>query len=87
MLLYGFADASGGGLRIIRCQVGVWGKDDESHSSNFKEFDNVVQTTEEEARSGILQGAAIYLFTDTSTVDGALFKGNNQKTFQFNFSL
>jgi hypothetical protein len=50
MLLLGFADASGGRLGSmvevpgmgVRCRVGVWGKHDESHSSNFKEFENVV---------------------------------------------
>jgi hypothetical protein len=84
MLLYGFADASGGGLCStvnvpgmgIRCRIGVWGKDDETLSSNYKEFENVVQTVEEEARNGMLNGASLYLFTDNSTVEGALFKGN-----------
>jgi hypothetical protein len=84
LLLYGFADASGGGLGStitmpgigIRCRVGVWGKDDESNSSNFKEFENVVQTIEQESRSGLLKGPSLYLFTDNSTVEGALFKGN-----------
>jgi hypothetical protein len=58
LLLYGFADASGGGLGStvtilgvgVRCRVGVWGKDDEFESSNYKEFENVVMTVEEEAR-------------------------------------
>jgi hypothetical protein len=62
MLLYGFADASGGGLGStitvpgtgICCRIGVWGKDDETNSSNKKEFENVVETIEEEARSGLL---------------------------------
>jgi hypothetical protein len=84
LLLYGFADASRGGLGSIltvpgigiRCRVGVWGKDEESNSSNYKEFENVVLTIEEEARSGLLRGASLYLFTDNSTVEGALFKGN-----------
>jgi hypothetical protein len=60
----------------IRCRIGVWGKDDETLSSNYKEFENVVQTVEEEARNGMLNGASLYLFTDNSTVEGALFKGN-----------
>jgi hypothetical protein len=84
MLLYGFTDASGGGVGStinipgvgIRCRIGVWGKDDETQSSNFKEFENVVQTIEEEARNGTLNGASLYLFTDNSTVEGALFEEN-----------
>jgi hypothetical protein len=39
----------------IRCCVGVWGSDDETNSSNYKEFENVVQMIEEEARSGLLK--------------------------------
>jgi hypothetical protein len=92
LLLYGFADASGGGLGStvtvpgsgIRCRIGVWGKDDESESSNFKEFENVVLTVEEEARNGLLNGASMFLFTDNSTVEGALFKGNTPSRKLFN---
>jgi hypothetical protein len=55
---------------------GSVGKDDETHSSNCKVFKNVVQTMEEEARSGLLKGASLYIFTDNSTIEGAIFKGN-----------
>jgi hypothetical protein len=44
----------------VRCRVGVWGKDDEGESSNFKEFENVVLTVEEEAKNGTLQGASMF---------------------------
>jgi hypothetical protein len=92
MILYGFADASGSGLGStvnipgigVWCRIGVWGKDEESQSSNFKEFENVVQTIEEEARNGSLQGTSMYLFTDNSTVEGALFKGNTPSRKLFN---
>jgi hypothetical protein len=54
-LLYGFADASGGGLGStvlipgtgIRYLASVCGSDDESQSSNYKEFENVVLIVEE----------------------------------------
>jgi hypothetical protein len=92
LLLYGFADASGGGLGStvtvpgsgIKCRIGVWGKDEEDESSNFKEFENVVLTIEEEARSGLLQGSSMYLFTDNTTVKGALYKGNTPSRKLFN---
>jgi hypothetical protein len=90
--MYGFADASGGGLGStvmipgtgIRYRAGVWGKDDENTSSNFKEFENVVMTVEEESKQGTLKGALMFLFTDNATVEGALFKGNtpSRKLFQ-----
>jgi hypothetical protein len=61
---YGFADASGGGLGStvtipgnstgVSCRIGVWGKDDESESSNFKELENVVLTVEEDAKNGFI---------------------------------
>jgi hypothetical protein len=35
-----------------------------------------VLTIEEEARNGSLNGASMFLFTDNSTVEAALFKGN-----------
>jgi hypothetical protein len=91
VLLYGFADASGGGLGSsvlipgtgIRCRTGVWGKDDEATSSNYKEFSNVVMTVEEEANAGTLNGAELFLFTDNSTVEAALYKGNSSNRLLF----
>jgi hypothetical protein len=80
LILYGFADTSGGGLGStvtvpgsgVRCRVRVWGKDDEKESSNYKKFENVVLTIEEEAKNGLLNGASMYLFTDNSTVEKVL---------------
>jgi hypothetical protein len=68
----------------IRCRTGVWGKDADDTLSNFKEFHNVVLTVEEEAKHVTLQGAAMFLFTDNSTVEAALYKGNssNRKLFE-----
>jgi hypothetical protein len=68
----------------IRCRIGVWGKDDEAQSSNCKKFENVMQTIEEEARNGLLQGALMNLFTDNSTIEAALFKGNTPSRKLFN---
>jgi hypothetical protein len=92
ILLYGFADASGGGLGSsvwipgcgIRCRTGVWGRDEEGTSCNFKEFHNVVLTVEQEANEGTLTGAQMLLFTDNATVEAALYKGNssNRKLFE-----
>jgi hypothetical protein len=91
-LLYGFADASGSGLGSsimlpdsrTRIRIGVWGKDIDDESSNFREFSNVVLCCKEEAQQGTLNGAHLYLFTDNSTVEGALYKGNSpsRKLFQ-----
>jgi hypothetical protein len=90
-ILYGFADASGRGFGSTvlgkdgtRYRIGVWDKDTEGESSNFREFENVIETLEEEASGGHLKGAVIYLCTDNSTVESALYKGNSssQKLFE-----
>jgi hypothetical protein len=64
--------------------IGIWDKDTESESSNYREFENVVETLENEAEGGFIRGAAIFLCTDNSTVESALYKGNssNQKLFE-----
>jgi hypothetical protein len=83
-ILYGFADASGRdfGSTVLgkdgtRYRVGTWDKDTEGESSNFQEFENVIETLEAEATKGHLKGAVIYLCTDNSTVESALYKGNS----------
>jgi hypothetical protein len=89
-ILYGFADASGKGFGSTilgengtRYRIGIWDKDTEEQSSNFREFENVVEALEEEADNGNLEGAEIYMCTDNSTVEAALYKGNSssQKLF------
>jgi hypothetical protein len=92
-VLYGFADASGKGLGSTvqgypsrsltvsptnpRFRVGVWGTDDESESSNFRELANQVLTVEAEAAAGHLTRAEFYLFTDNSTAESAYYKGSS----------
>jgi hypothetical protein len=83
-ILYGFADALGKGFGSTvlgpdgtAYRTGIWDKDTEGETSNFREFENVVETLEEEARKGSLQGAEIYLCTDNSTIEAALYKGTS----------
>jgi hypothetical protein len=58
-------------------RVGVWGADDESESSNYREFTNLVEDTELEAASGRLREAELFLFTDNSTAESAFYKGSS----------
>jgi hypothetical protein len=91
-LMYGFADASGSGLGSsimlpdarTRIRIGIWGKDIDNESSNFREFSNVVLCCEEEAKQGTLNGSHLFLFTDNSTVESALYKGNSPSRKLFN---
>jgi hypothetical protein len=82
---YGFGDASGTGFGSlvqtqagIRYRVGVWGSDDEEESSNYKEFENIVNAIEEEINAGRLTDSVLFFFTDNSKVESALCKGNSK---------
>jgi hypothetical protein len=83
VILYGFGDASGSGFGRstlgpdgISCTYGVWGKDEENVSSNYREFSNIVSAVEEQGKLGNLKGVQYFLFTDNSTVEAGLHKGN-----------
>ena len=84
VLLYGFADAPGSGFgsillsdKGVRFRMGTWEKDVESNSSNWKEFENLVESLEADGEAGLLDGASLFLTTDNSTVEGCLYKGNS----------
>jgi len=84
IIAYGFADASKGGFgasieyqNYSKFRVGVWGKDTEEDSSNFREFCNIVETIEEEEKLGNLRNVTLIMATDNSTVEAALYKGNS----------
>jgi hypothetical protein len=83
-VLYGFCDASGSGFgsmissgKGIFYRIGLWGRDSEEESSNWREFENAVESCEHEAHEGRLEGSELFLFTDNSTVEAALYKGNS----------
>jgi hypothetical protein len=89
-LLYGFGDASGRGFGSTvlgsdgtRYRIGVWDRATEDESSNFREFENVVLSLEEEADQGRLKDALVFFFTDNSTVESALYKGNSSSAKLF----
>jgi hypothetical protein len=89
-IFYGFGDASGKGFgstmlskKGIKYRIGLWGSDDEDESSNWKEFENQVEALEHEGAEGNLTNAMVYFFTDNSTVESCLYKGNSSSV---NFS-
>ena len=84
LAVYGFLDASGTGFGSIlekegkaTFQMGVRGEDDKDESSNWKEFQNVVETLEEEGALGNLNGSLLILAVDNSTVERCIYKGNS----------
>jgi hypothetical protein len=79
---YGFGDASlaGFGSTVkhpskIHGRFGLWGKDKEDKSSNYRELRNLVKTVKEEAGKGYLRNSKLWLFTDNSTAKSCFFKG------------
>ena len=83
-ILYGFADASGSGFGSsfqlptgLSLRIGTWGKDDEGKSSNWREFENVVEALEDQAAKGELADAVVYLATDNSTVEACAANGTS----------
>jgi hypothetical protein len=67
----------------IKYWMGLWGADDEGESSNWKEFENQVESLEHEAMEGNLTNAMVYFFTDNSTVESCLYKGNSSSAKLF----
>lgn len=84
--IYGFGDASGAGFgaTIDRPDIGLvgrfglWGRDAEDESSNYRELRNLVETVENEARSGVLEGNEMWLFTDNSTAESCFTRGDSK---------
>jgi hypothetical protein len=81
-VLYGYRDASGKGFgstmlsnKGIRFRIGLWEKDAEDESSNWKEFENVVEALEEEGKNGwctFSPSAATQLAARTGVVNAIL---------------
>ena len=90
LVIYGFVDASKSGFGSsidydgsIKYRIGTWGPDQDTESSNFREFCNLVETLEHEASMNRLNNSTIIIATDNSTVESCIYKGNstNHKLF------
>jgi hypothetical protein len=82
--LYGFGDASGAGFgRTVGNTEGVsfchglWGKDEESDTSNYRELNNLVLALEDGLDSGQMTNSEIWIFTDNSTAESVFWKGHS----------
>ena len=62
----------------IHYELGQWVEDvTDNESSNWREFCNLVELLEGKASSGMLAGAEVFMFTDNSTTEAALWKGTS----------
>jgi len=82
--VYGFGDASSGGFGFsverpdgIQVRYGIWGRDEETASSNYRELLNLVLSVEAEADAGHLRNSELWLFTDNSTAENCFYKGSS----------
>ena len=62
----------------LNYRLGVWNAQEEMESSNWKEFSNLVDATEEEAAAGRLQNCEFFLFTDNSTAESCFYRGSSK---------
>lgn len=81
---YGFGDASAAGFGatverpdVIHGRFGIWAKDEDKESSNFRELLNLVEMVEEEAK-GVQKDSELWLFTDNSTAESCFAKGSSK---------
>ena len=90
---YGFGDASGSGFGSsyqtnagIRYRFGIWGRDTQGESSNFRELANLVDSLYDRATADKtkLKGLEVFLFTDNAVAEGAFYKGtsSSKKLFE-----
>ena len=71
----------------MKYRVGTWGPDEDSESSNWKEFSNVVEALEREAAEKTLSQSIVILATDNSTVEACFYKGNSSSRKLFELVL
>ena len=88
--VYGFVDASGMGFGSsvetaggLLYRYGLWGRDADDTSSNYKELRNLVEAVEEGVDTGVLCSTELFIFTDNSTAEGAYYKGNTGSQLLF----
>jgi hypothetical protein len=91
---YGFGDASKAGFGSswlssggIKYWLGIWSALEAENSSNWRELQNLVDALKEEAKLGNLKGVEVFLFTDNSTAEGALFNGSSSSRKLFELIL
>ena len=87
---YRFGDASKSGFGAtfespegIWYRMGIWGKDNEAHLSNFCKLANLVDSLEARGEDRDLTGAEVFVFTDNTTAEGAYYQGTSSNKMLF----
>jgi hypothetical protein len=82
---YVFGDASGEGFGSswtskegsIAFRYGIWGKEGQGTSSNYRELRNLVETMERLGEVGELVGREVFLFTDNAVAESIAARGSS----------
>ncbi len=93
--IYRFVDASGAGFgssfslpdKCLLFQHGVWGRDADHTSSNYKELRNLVDALEEGLRMTELRSSEVFVFTDNTTSESAFYRGHFDSKLLFDLVL
>jgi hypothetical protein len=78
------------GEKGLRYQIGVWGKDTEHSSSNYREMQNIVESLEDVAEKGDLSWmpkSSSALVLDNSTAESAIYKGTSSNPILYDLVL
>lgn len=68
------------GVNQLRYRIGVWGKDAEAATSNYRELRNIVEAVELEEKKGGLQNALIFFCTDNTVTEAGIYKGSSSNS-------
>jgi hypothetical protein len=93
--VYGFVDASTAGHGSsfglpdgsLLFRHGLWGRDTDDLSSNFRELCNLVESVEEAVLLGELTGYELFVFTDNTMAEGGYYRGNSNNKILFSLIL
>ena len=91
---YGFGDATGSGFGStfegkdgLRIRYGLWGRDSNKLSSNYRELCNIVEALELEVKNKTVLGAEVFVFKDNAVAEACFYKGTSQSRSLFNLVL
>ncbi len=91
VVVYCFANASSTGFGSsllfpdgdVHFRYGIWGLDEDSLSSYFRELGNVVEALESGVAQGRLLHTEVFLYTNNTTAERAYYKGNSPSQHLF----
>jgi hypothetical protein len=75
------------GDSTLRYRIGVWGKDVEGQSSNYRESRNIIETLEKEEELGGLEDSMVFFSTDNEVFEECAYKGTSSSPLLYDLIL